>query len=241
MYHLVQAHSSYHLQYDGSNTIPTALYILVRIPRNSRAVHCSLRIRLSDGACVCFINSASPHSLETLMDRAVRQMELLQTCPLHILTFIIEERVPEYQIWHRSLWNSVSKLEAKTGMTPWAAIPTSTSTGHVDPDYKDFTNLLQEMHAANVELNLEETVLRFAEDLLLFCKKLIDVLEKSKLLAGVQDPLKPGHRASLEGQLEYNETILRFMRDKSRELLNRVNAQINVLRGIVSRTFELLD
>jgi hypothetical protein len=125
--------------------------ILVRAPRNSRVITCAIRIRLRDRACVCLLSSKLEERVTDLRSRCIRQANLLCYYPSHLLTFLFEERMEEYMRWLYELWDEVGRLESSTGMLPptWKV---SDASNHLNIISEDFGNLLQRLHAVNVEL-----------------------------------------------------------------------------------------
>lgn len=197
----------------------------MRLPRNSRMISLSMRIRLRDLACIAIISSRMPRAIADLRSRIVKQKLLLQTHPLYLPVFVLERRKQDFDDWIETLWKNVSQLEAKTGMAPWHDDPQKIAAsleGHA------MTNLLQKLHAVGVELRLAQTLISFARGL---GPQLITVarkLEAFRTEIGAEQ-FKPGVKVELELEIEFNTTILDNMREKISESLGRANAQINVV------------
>ena len=215
----------------------------------------SLRIRLHDLSSIILLTCKDNTVLTDLSARCTRQLPLLITQPLHILNFVLERRSADFGIWVDSLWAHVGKLESRTGMTPWFSEHESGSgsgsgRGNVfeDLENKDFTGLLQKLHAVGVELRLAQTIMTFAAGLGPQYKRLLQHCEELRIENGMHHSgdaeaeaekmkmrMKRGVKAELLGQIEWNECVFRESRTKIVELLDRTNAQINVTYSLIAQ------
>lgn len=246
-YSLTQPHFSQHVEYDAEKLRPIAIRksrprthirslgklstccfedIYLRLPRNSMMINVSMRVRLHDLAFVCVITSKIRRTALDIKLRCIRQSALLQIYPLHFFNFVLERRAKDFDKWVEDLWRHVGRLERKTGMTPWGENPHKVLEGI---EHKDFTGLLQKLHAAGVELRLAVTVMNFAKDMRVEFKKLIEKVEELRREIGKEE-LRRGYRAEIEDQIEWNGGVLLNTSKKVSELLDRTNAQINVVR-----------
>jgi hypothetical protein len=202
--------------------------IYLRMPRNSQMINLSMRVRLTDLATVCILSCVADATLRDIQSRCVQEKAQLEIYPLHIFNIVLERRKEEFGHWVERLWKHVSDLEDVTGMTAWHTPRLSILA---DKPKDDYTGLLQQLHAQNVELRLAQTIFSFAAGLGLQFKKVLAAIEDLREEMGGK-ALKRGERAGLEAQIEFNDEVLGTMRKKIVELLFRVESQINVVCAI---------
>jgi predicted RNA-binding protein Jag len=213
----------------------------------------SMRLCLHDLSSIILLTCKDNTVLTDLSARCTRQLPLLIDQPLHILNFVLERRSTDFGIWVDSLWAHVGKLESRTGMTPWfseheggSGSGNGSGIGNVfeDLENKDFTDLLQKLHAVGVELRLAQTIMTFAAGLGPQYKTLLQHCENLRIENGMRQrgaaeaekmKMRRGIKAELLGQIEWNECVLRESRTKIVELLDRTNAQINVTYSLIAQ------
>lgn len=113
-------------------------------------------------------------------------------------------------------------------MTPGHPYRRGTSQ-FIDSKAKGLTMLLRELHAVNRESRIALTVVGATVELAADVKGLIAEMARLRVCAGAAD-MKPGQRACLEDGTRYIDVVLRNMAEKNKQLLDRMNAQINLVR-----------
>lgn len=187
------------------------------------SIHGALRIRLKDLSCVCLLSAELPDTITTLRHRCIRHVNLIKLCPLQLVHVIIENTTDTLNSWVYRLWKRVEFLEDATGMTPRFHVARIDSL-----DSRRLTILLRDLHAVHVELRIALTNVKSAAGLVPWLISAMDKLETLRAELGAS-ALEPGHRAQLQDQAKFNETVLLNMAEKVTQLLDRVNAQINVV------------
>ncbi|KAF2658986.1 hypothetical protein K491DRAFT_775877 [Lophiostoma macrostomum CBS 122681] len=224
----------------------------------------SLRIRLHDLSSIILISCKDALVLHDLSARCARQLALLTAHPLHILNFVLERRSTDFGRWVDGLWGHVGRLESRTGMTPWYS-EYQDEDGDGDEEEaegegrekvggglrdRDFTDLLQRLHAVGVELRLAQTIMTFAAGLGAQFTNLLDVCEELRVQNGrvahedrdtgaaaadMNMRMGRGVKAEIVGRIKWNECVLRESKTKIAELLDRTNAQINVTYSLIAQ------
>jgi hypothetical protein len=157
------------------------------------------------------------------MKLCIRRQHQLAKHPFLLLLFILEYRLPWYESWLDRLWSRVDKLEASTGMTAWP------KAGDLVPNLQeDYGPMLQELHAVNVELLVAETTMKFGRTFVDFLRTTLDIVEDSRKRIGLPGT-SSSDRQIVEVAIAFNARLVQFRDDKFRELLNRVQSQINVV------------
>ena len=94
------------------------------------------------------------------------------------------------------------------------------------------TLLLRDLHAVHVELRIALTYTKSTADLIPWLLGVMGKVEGLRVGLG-EPPLKPGFVAQFEDQARFNENVLPNMAEKVTQLVDRVNAQINVVSSEV--------
>ncbi|KAF2673856.1 hypothetical protein BT63DRAFT_168540 [Microthyrium microscopicum] len=202
--------------------------ILARLPRNSIHITVALRVRLLDNACVCLLITKSPQDSAELMKLCIRRQHQLAKYPFLLLSFVLEYRLASYESWLDRLWSRVDKLEVSTGMTAWPRAE------DLEPNTQDYGPMLQELHAVNVELLVAETTMKFGRTFVDFCRKTLEITNESRKRVGLPE-MPSSERQKIEVAIAFNARLAQFRDDKFRELLNRVQSQINVTFSLVTQ------
>jgi hypothetical protein len=187
------------------------------------SIHCALRIRLKDLSCICLLSAELPGTIAALRQRCIRHAALIKLCPLQLVHLIIENTTDALNSWVYRLWKRVDFLEDATGMTPRFHVARVDSLGS-----RRLTILLRDLHAVHVELRIALTNVKSSAGLIPWLFSVMDDLETLRAQLGAP-ALTPGHRAQLQDETRFSETVLLNMAEKVTQLLDRVNAQINVV------------
>jgi hypothetical protein len=190
-----------------------------------------MKITLKDLTCITLLSSSTTTVIDSLRRRCILETPTtLQRSPLHMIQFILAETSEILESWLESQWTRILLLEDSTWMTPRhqfsrADVPLNTQA-------KGLTMLLRELHAVNKESRIALTVAWAAVSLSEDLKALVG--EVNALRAGIgAEEMKPGYRAQLEDRVRYTETVLTNMAEKKRQLLDRINAQINLVGWVL--------
>lgn len=222
---------SHHIQYDedGSDK-PTALLLLLRIPRNSQSISIAMRIRLADFATVVFLTSMNEETAHRIQNKCKERRHLLARHPLYFLTLIYEDRCAEYKAWFDNILEEINVVESATGMTR------NTWRMRLSPRlrewFSDYDNLLRVMYASNTELSHFDTVTTFSVKLGDFLVGALRSLDELRVEVGLA-PLGKREFRCLEERIAFTRSRCDLTADKTREMLERVNGQINVVRTII--------
>lgn len=224
---LKRFHLSHHIEYgEGSSDDPVALVLLLRIPRNSQSISVAMRIRLADLATVTFLTSMNEETGQTIRRKCVERRHLLAKHPLYFLAFIYEDRCFEYKTWFDDILEEINVVESATGMTR------NTWKMQLSPRlwewFSDYDNLLRQLYASNTELSHFDTVttfsIKFGDFLLAALKMLVDLRVEVGLA-----PLPKRDFRCLEERIAFTRSRCDLTADKTREMLERVRGQINVV------------
>lgn len=234
---LKRFHLSHHIQYDGgSNDEPVALILLLRIPRNSQSISVAMRIRLADFATVIFLSSMNEETGQSIRKKCIERRHLLAKHPLYFLALIYEDRCFEYKTWFDDILEEINVVESATGMTR------NTWKMQLSPRlwewFSNYDNLLRQLYASNTELSHFDTVTTFSiklGDFLLDALKLLDDLRVEVALA----PMTKRDFRCLQERIAFTRSRCDLTADKTREMLERVQGQINVVR--YSILYQILD
>lgn len=159
--------------------------------------------------------------MSDLRSRLIRHQGLIAKNPLTIMSLIYDTDMAIHLSWQGDNWKTVANLETSTGMLPdsWR------TTGGQSENLKDQNKFLSELHAVQVELSLQDSVMRFHE-------RFGDYLFKSlEIIESLAPQLKQDFVTHMEiiQVIEYNQELCRNGGVKAKELLNRVQAQINAV------------
>ena len=207
---------------------------MVRVPRLNRLITLTMRIELATYTTIALLTSVTPTTVASLRTRCIRQSFLLTRHPMHLLTFILEHRMREFEEDIEYLWHKVETLDLKTGIEPeWRGIHGRNKVKHDE----DFTRLLRELHEVGNEIRLMHKVTGFGEGLGTSFRKLIKHME------GLRDDLgtgRSGKRAIVEweDQLAYVESRVKMTAEKFEACKERVQAQINVTYSLIAQNSE---
>lgn len=234
---LKRFHLSHHIQYDGTtNDGPVALVLLLRIPRNSQSISVAMRIRLADFATVIFLTSMNEETGQSIRRKCIERRHLLAKHPLYFLALIYEDRCFEYKTWFDDILEEINVVESATGMTR------NTWKMQLSPRlwewFSNYDNLLRQLYASNTELSHFDTVTTFSiklGDFLLDALKLLDDLRVEVALA----PMTKRDFRCLQERIAFTRSRCDLTADKTREMLERVQGQINVVR--YSILYQILD
>lgn len=219
---------SHHIQYgEDSSQDPVSLVLLLRIPRNSQSISISMRIRLADLATVTFLTSMNEETAQNIQRKCIERRNLLAKHPLYFLTLIYEDRCFEYKSWFDDILHEINVVESATGMTR------NTWKMQLSPRlrewFSDYDNLLRMLYASNTELSHFDTVTTFSVkfgDFLLAALKMLDELRVEVGFA----PLPKREYRCLHERIAFTRSRCDLTADKTREMLERVKGQINVVR-----------
>lgn len=222
-------HLSHHIQYDtdGSSESPAALVLLLRIPRNSQSVSIAMRIRLSDMATVAFLTSMSEETSQEIQTTCIQRRHLIARHPLYFLALVYEGRCAEYKRWFDDILEEINVVESATGMTrnTWKM----SLSPRLREWFGDYDNLLRTLYASNTELSHFDTVTTFSVKLGDFVLDAVEVLDGLCVEVGGLDPLPRREMRGLRERISFTRSRCDLTADKTREMLERVKGQINVV------------
>ncbi|PVH94396.1 hypothetical protein DM02DRAFT_192677 [Periconia macrospinosa] len=256
MYRIVRPHCSYYVEYDDEQMMPVSLYIITRTLTRTDSIHSSIKITLSTLSTICLLSSSTSTITETLRSRLTHASTLpilLHQSPLHILRFILEETHTNLEAWLVHQWHRIELLEDSTWMTtPGGPFPRprgSASGAEKDENGeakgKGLMMLLRELHAVNRESRIALTVVWGAVGLCEDVGRLVGEVERLRDVVGGSSrgsegermtmKMKPGCRAFLEDRVRFLDGVLRGVAEKNRQLLDRMNAQINLVYSFIAQ------
>lgn len=223
-------HLSYHIQYDeDGGDKPVALLLLLRIARNSQSISIAMRIRLDDLATVVFLTSMTEETGQKLRRKCIERRHLLAKHPLYFLVLIYEDRCFEYKRWFDDILEEINVVESATGMTR------NTWKMQLSPRlwewFSDYDNLLRMLYASNTELSHFDTVTAFSIKFGDFLLEALKVLEELREEVGLA-PLQKREFRCLRERIAFTLSRCDLTADKTKEMLERVKGQINVVRHI---------
>lgn len=185
-----------------------------------------MRIRLADLATVTFLTSMNEETSQAIRRKCIQRLHLLAKHPLYFLALIYEDRCFEYKRWFDDILEEINVVESATGMTR------NTWRMQLSPRlrewFADYDNLLRMLYASNTELSHFDTVTTFSVkfgDFLLNALKLLDELRAEVGLA----PLPKRDFRCLQERMAFTRSRCDLTADKTREMLERVKGQINVV------------
>lgn len=221
-------HLSHHIQYDtdGSDK-PAALVLLLRVPRNSQSISIAMRIRLADLATVAFLTSMNEETGQNISRRCAERRHLLARHPLYLLALVYEARCAEYKAWFDGILEEINVVESATGMTrnTWEMRLSPRLRGW----FADYDNLLRALYASNTELSHFGTVTAFSVKLGDFLLAALGLLGELRAEVGLA-PLPRRDIRCLGERIAFTRSRCDLTADKTREMLERVKGQINVVR-----------
>ncbi|KAF2446135.1 hypothetical protein P171DRAFT_519712 [Karstenula rhodostoma CBS 690.94] len=232
VYQLKGSHFSHHVLFDESADAPIAIYIMLRVPRLNRLITLMMRIDLFNYTTIALLTSVVPTTATSLRTRCIRQSALLAHHPFHILTFVFEQRMREFEEDIERLWHKIETLDLKTGIEPqWRGYHGRHKVKHEE----DFTNLLRELHEVGTELRLIHSVTKTVKDLGNGFRKLMDRIEN------IRDQLsestrRKAVRVEWEDQLAFAEDRVAMTAQKFEASKERVQAQINVTYSLIAQS-----
>lgn len=222
-------HLSHHIQYDADDSEqPAALVLLLRVPRNSQSVSISMRIRLSDLATVIFLTSMSEETGKKIQKKCIERRHLIEKHPLYFLALVYEDRCFDYKSWFDDILQNIVVVESATGMTrnTWKMQLSS----RLQDCFKDYDNLLRTLYASNTELSHFDTVTCFSVKFGDFLLVVLQLLDELRVEVG-SAPLPKKDFRCLQERIAFTRSRCDLTADKTREMLERVKGQINVVRA----------
>jgi len=188
-------------------------------------IHCALRIRLKDLACVCLMSAQYTERIEALRRACVQDVNIIRTFPLQMVHSIFEEIAVPLSTWGSNLWKRIRSLEDWTGMTPSREL----ATARVDLlDSRRLTILLRDLHAVRVELRIGLINIKTMTGFIPWVITALEKLEKLRAEVGAS-ALTAGQRAQFEDLLRFNENILPNMVESTTGFLDCIDGQMNVV------------
>lgn len=191
-----------------------------------------MRIRLADSATVVFLTSMTEETGQNIRRKCIERRHLLAKHPLYFLVLIYEDRCFEYKVWFDDILEEINVVESATGMTR------NTWKMKLSPRlwewFSDYDNLLRMLYASNTELSHFDTVTTFSVklgDFLLNALKLMEELREEVDLT----PLSKRDFRCLQERVLFTRSRCDLTADKTKEMLERVQGQINVVRDDILR------
>lgn len=205
---------------------------MLRVPRMNRLITLMMRIDLHNYTTIALLTSVVPTTATSLHTRCIRQSDLLARYPLHILTFIFEQRMHEFEEDIERLWHKVETLDLKTGIEPqWRGYNGRHQVKHGE----DFANLLRELHEVGNELRLiyrvTKTVREYGRDF----RKVMDRMENLRDQLG-NGTTRKAVRVEWEDQLAFAEDRVVMTAQKFEASIERVQAQISVTYSLIAQS-----
>lgn len=186
-----------------------------------------MRVRLHDLATVAFISSRDSNRTAYLRSRCIRQVGLLNSHPFHLVNFVLEDHVDSWRHIIRNARDDIYDNEKKTGLgAKWNRYEETESDEKLEQ--REYTGLLRDLQAINWDLRRMLLDLRFAAALWPVFGHMLQKLEGLRHDMGV-GPLKPGVKAALEDQFDFNQSVSMATKEAMEELVDRAQAQISVV------------
>lgn len=221
-------HLTHHVQYDGNKDggDPIAMVLLLRIARNSQSISIAMRICLADLSTTVFVTSMSEETGRVIREKCIERRCLLAKHPLYFLALIYEVRCADYKAWFDDILEEINVVESATGMTR------NTWKMQLSPKlwdwFSDYDNLLKQLYSSHTELSHFDTVTVFS---IKFGDFLLDALD---LLRGLPaevgfEPMTTKEARELRERIKFTRSRCDLTLDKTKEMLERVRGQINVV------------
>lgn len=187
-----------------------------------------MRIRLSDLATVIFLTSMSEETGRKLQQKCIERRRLIAKHPLYFLALAYEDRCFDYKSWFDDILQNIVVVESATGMTrnTWKMQLSS----RLQDCFKDYDNLLRTLYASNTELSHFDTVTSFSVKLGDFLLVVLRLLDELRVEVGLA-PLSKKDFRCLQERIAFTRSRCDLTADKTREMLERVKGQINVVRA----------
>jgi hypothetical protein len=195
-------------------------------------INLTMMIHIATLTTVCLLTSCEVAFNFALRKRCNTQAILLQQHPLHILTFILEHRIGYIQSWVNSIRWQVSGLENRTGIGRRWALDQPGLKDRKVLGAKELTELLHNLLTAGADIRLGLEAVRRAVELGVEFRALMERLESLRKEAGCE-VAKKSVRTAWEDQIEFNEMVVATKRANFSELLDRVQAQIDVVSFLI--------
>lgn len=185
-----------------------------------------MRIRLSDLATVCICTTMKEEKGQVILRKCSERSHLLREHPLYFLALVFEERCFEYKEWFDNILEEINVIESATGMTrtSWKMQLSDTILNW----FSDYDNLLRALYASHTELSHFDTVTTFSIKVGSFILNVLEVLEDLRVETGLARMPRKMHR-ELQQRIQFSLTRCELSSDKTKEMLERVKGQINVV------------
>lgn len=173
------------------------------------------------------MNEETAHRIQ---NKCKERRHLLARHPLYLLALIYEDRCSEYKAWFDDILEEINVVESATGMTrnTWRM----RLSRRLREWFSDYDNLLRVMYASNTELSHFDTVTTFSVKLGDFLVGALRSLDELRVEVGLA-PLARRQFRCLEERIAFTRSRCDLTADKTREMLERVKGQINVVRAII--------
>lgn len=163
-----------------------------------------------------------------ILKKCSERGHLLRLHPLYFLVLVFEERCFEYKEWFDKILEEINVVESATGMT------LSTWKKQL-PDklmdwFSDYDNLLRTLYASHTELSHFDTVTTFSIKIGKFLLETLAMLEDLRVETGLARLSKREYGA-LQQRIQFSLSRCESTCDKTREMMERVKGQINVVSG----------
>lgn len=187
-----------------------------------------MRIRLSDLATVCICTTMNEETSQAILEKCSHVSHLLRAHPLYFLALVFEGRCSEYKEWFDKILEEINVVESATGMTraSWKMkLP-----DEVRDWFSDHDNLLRTLYASHTELSHFDTVTTFSIKVGNFILDVHEVLEALRVKTGrARMAKKKKKHVELRQRVQFSLSRCELSSDKTREMLERVKGQINVV------------
>lgn len=201
----------------------------------SNAVLGVIKVDFATRDCFAFITTYIDEDGRNIQDRCASNMDWLRLHPIALLLIVLEHRFTRWTHWYGSLWRDVVEIETTNNMTHpnWRANELSAERQRY---LSDADNMLQHLHATNLELCHSHTVNTFALRFGDYCLGVLEAVEKGR--ENMRLPmLTQRERATLEEEMTATVERFRSMGNRLDELSERLRGQINVVSSTYLQYF----
>lgn len=206
---------------------------MLRVPRLNNLITLMMRVDVLTHTTIALVTAVVPTTVASLRTRCMRQCTLVARNPLHLLRFMLEQRMHDLEQDVERLWGRVEELDGKTGMTPacgWVVV----RGWNKETQQQDYTRLLRELHQVGTELRLLQAIARFVAGLSGRFRGLMERMERLREELGMQRSGRAA-RAEWEDQLAYTEDRVSMTSKKFQASIARVQDQIAVTYSLIAQ------
>jgi hypothetical protein len=156
-----------------------------------------------------------------LRSRLIRYQDQIGRNPLTIMSLMYDTELTTHLSWQDDHWETIWEMENSMGMV----LDTWKSPKGRNERVKNQNKFLSDLHAIQVEMNLQDTVMSTHERFGVFLIKSLEKLES--LVPQLKRDIVT--RTAVLQMIEHNQELCCNAGMKAKEILRRVEAQINAV------------